>query len=211
MHVLFLSSHPFGAYALDYLKSCEGWDDISVKVAGRLDPYPESYDLGVSFLYNFRIPAPELTPNRKWINFHPAPLPAYRGRNVAYHAIMNGELEFGATLHYVAPAFDTGDIIDMLTFPLLSIYNAGDVAQLARERCLELFKRYIPDFLNQKPIMAYPQGQGTYYRKENINEFIGLSPYQEKLVRAITAELHYAKVKIAGRIYEFRPTEQTVG
>lgn len=205
MHVLFLSSHPFGAYALAYLKSCEGWDDISVKVTGRLDPYPESYDLGISFLYNFRIPASELTPNRKWINFHPAPLPSYRGRNVAYHAVMNGETEFGATLHYVAPEFDTGDIIDTSIFPLLATYNAGDIAQLAREHCLELFKKHVPDFLNKKPIAGHPQGQGTYYKKEKINEFIGLSPYQEKLVRAITAEPHYAKVKIAGRVYEFRP------
>ena len=43
-------------------------------------------------------------------NLHNAPLPSYRGHNAANHAILNGELEFAATIHWMAPEPDAGPI-----------------------------------------------------------------------------------------------------
>lgn len=164
------------------------------------------YDLGISYFYNHLIPEYELvSPSHIWLNFHPAPLPQYRGRNVAYHAILNGETEFGATLHYVAPEFDMGDIIAESKFPILESHTAGDIAFLARQHCLDLFKRYIPCFLNGEKIEGRPQGQGRYYRKEPISPYVPLTSEQQRLVRAITASPHCAKTVIGGIEYVIKP------
>ena len=46
-----------------------------------------------------------------FINCHAGLLPFYRGRNVLNWAIINGEKEFGVTVHHVDTGIDTGDII----------------------------------------------------------------------------------------------------
>lgn len=68
--------------------------DTGVRVTYNQD---DEYDCGVSFMHLKRINKKQL--EKPWINFHPAPLPEYRGRNLCYHALMNGETEFGATVH----------------------------------------------------------------------------------------------------------------
>jgi len=45
------------------------------------------------------------------INCHAGKLPFYRGRNVLNWALINGEKDFGVTVHYVDDGVDTGDII----------------------------------------------------------------------------------------------------
>jgi methionyl-tRNA formyltransferase len=207
MHVLFLTSHPLGTEALSYLQSYDGWDDISVKMTGELDPYPKSYDLGISFLYHYKIPETQLTPERVWLNFHPAPLPNYRGRNVAYHAILNGETWFGATLHYVDKTFDTGDIVQIRHFPIHPSDHAGIVAENARNACLELFKDYIPQFLMGRVPQGKKQSGGAYYKKSPINAEIDLTTEQATKIRAVTAPPHYAYVTIGGKRYDIIPAD----
>lgn len=46
-----------------------------------------------------------------FINCHAGALPFYRGRNPLNWALINGETEFGVTVHYVDEGIDTGDII----------------------------------------------------------------------------------------------------
>lgn len=208
MNVLFLSSHSLGRQALAYLESCDGWDNIDVKITGELDPYPDDYQLGISFLYNYLIPAKQLCPDRTWINFHPAPLPEYRGRNVAYHAIMNGETEFGATLHYVDKTFDTGDIIDIRKFMIYRDYHAGNVAEVARKECLALFYEWIPRFLKGERPVGRKQVGGTYYKKSSINSNVLLLSEQVEQIRAITAPPHYATTDIYGVKYAIIPASE---
>ena len=83
------------------------------------------YDIGVGFLYTYKIPAEQLT--KTWINFHPAPLPEYGGRNVAHHAIINNSQYFGGTMHYMNEEFDRGDIIDCQRFKIQKTDTAGDL------------------------------------------------------------------------------------
>ena len=70
----------------------------------------KSYSIGVNFLSPFLIPKNEIE-RSIWINFHPAPLPNYGGRNSAYYSLLNEENYFGATIHYMNEKFDGGDII----------------------------------------------------------------------------------------------------
>ena len=208
MNILFLSSHWLGEEALEYLVQCNGWDDISGKLNGQLDPYPEQYDMGISFLYNYLIPAEQLTKDRVWINFHPAPLPEYRGRNVGYHAILNGEKEFGATLHYVDKTFDTGDIIEVRRFPILRSDHAGDVTRNARDTSLQMFKDWMPRFLKGEKPMGFRQIGGTYYKKTPINPNVLLLSEQILQIRAITAPPHYAETTIEGVKYVIQPASE---
>jgi methionyl-tRNA formyltransferase len=60
------------------------------------------------------------------LNMHGSLLPKYRGRAPVNWAILNGERETGATLHYMSARADAGDIVDQLAVPIL----ADDSAQL---------------------------------------------------------------------------------
>ena len=45
------------------------------------------------------------------LNVHLAPLPYYRGRHPLHWALINGETEFGLTIHRMTPEIDAGDIL----------------------------------------------------------------------------------------------------
>lgn len=52
------------------------------------------------------------------INQHLGKLPAYRGVFPIFHAIANGEKEFGISIHYMDEEFDNGPILVQKTFPI---------------------------------------------------------------------------------------------
>lgn len=57
-------------------------------------------------------------PEKGAINLHLGKLPAYRGLFPIFHAIVNGEKEFGVTVHYMNVKFDDGPIINQKTIPI---------------------------------------------------------------------------------------------
>src|SRR5579883_573547 len=61
------------------------------------------------------------------LNLHGSLLPKYRGRAPVNWAILNGELETGATLHYMTSRADAGDIVDQLAVPILEDDDAREV------------------------------------------------------------------------------------
>lgn len=75
-------------------------------------PPSTSFDLGVSYGYGRLITDPELSvPPRGFINYHPAPLPRYKGPTELIDAIANEEMEWGVTVHFMDKTYDTGPII----------------------------------------------------------------------------------------------------
>lgn len=56
----------------------------------------------------------------KLINVHPSLLPKYKGLDTHARAIMAGEKEHGATVHWVIPELDSGEIIAQQSIPILS-------------------------------------------------------------------------------------------
>jgi methionyl-tRNA formyltransferase len=163
--------------------------------------------LGVSFLYNYLIPAEQIK-NHVWVNFHPAPLPEYRGRNVGYQSILNNEKEFGATLHYADETFDTGDIIAVKYFPIRASDHAGNVTENARNACLHLFYEWMPRLLKGEKPQGFRQMGGTYYKKKPIDPNVSLTSEQQRLVRAITAPPHFAETTIGGIKYVIKPKSE---
>ena len=54
------------------------------------------------------------------INIHPSLLPKYKGLNTHARAIEAGDAEHGATVHWVTPELDSGEIIAQRSLPIKS-------------------------------------------------------------------------------------------
>jgi len=79
------------------------------------------------------------------LNMHGSLLPKYRGRAPVNWAIIHGETETGATLHYMADKPDAGDIVAQTAVPILPDDVAADVflkvtvaAEMTLDRALPL-------------------------------------------------------------------------
>jgi methionyl-tRNA formyltransferase len=72
-------------------------------------------------------PALLAIPARGALNMHGSLLPKYRGRVPVNWAVLHGERETGATLHYMADKPDAGDIVAQTAVPILPDDTAGEV------------------------------------------------------------------------------------
>jgi methionyl-tRNA formyltransferase len=85
-------------------------------------------DFIFSFYYRALLKDPILSAARRGaLNMHGSLLPKYRGRAPVNWAILHGEKETGATLHYMVDRADAGDIVDQLAVPILGDDDARDV------------------------------------------------------------------------------------
>lgn len=108
----------------------------------------EEVDVIISVLYPFVIEK-EILDKAKIaaVNLHQAPLPHYKGCNSVSHAIMNGEKEYGVTLHLMNEELDSGDIIERKMFPINDDITARELYELADKYCFEVFRRNIKNIL----------------------------------------------------------------
>lgn len=115
------------------------------------DNPPKTYfDLGISYCYPRKITEPLLSsPKKGFVNFHPGPLPKYKGPTELDDAIKNKERHWGVTVHYMDENYDTGPIIKMkkieLHEPPTASEELGAVShyflfQLFKETVLELYQ-----------------------------------------------------------------------
>jgi methionyl-tRNA formyltransferase len=85
-------------------------------------------DFLFSFYYRLMLKAPLLAiPQNGALNMHGSLLPRYRGRVPVNWAIIHGETETGATLHYMTEKPDNGDIVAQTAVPILPDDTAGEV------------------------------------------------------------------------------------
>lgn len=77
-------------------------------------------------------------PKYKAINCHAGKLPFYRGRNILNWVLINDEVEFGITVHYIDTGIDTGDIILQRTFPITDDDTYQTLLSTAHRECPEL-------------------------------------------------------------------------
>jgi len=88
-------------------------------------------DVIFSFYYRYMIKEPILSiPPAGCLNLHPSLLPAYRGRAPVNWVLVNGEMETGATLHYMTPRPDDGDIVNQKTI----VIDPDDTALLLHRK-----------------------------------------------------------------------------
>lgn len=172
-------------------------------------PVKLEYNLGLNFLGTHKVPEEEVKrPRLGWVNFHPAPLPEFRGRNLCYHAIMTEAEYFGATVHYMSPEYDTGPLIDVQRFAILPSDTAGELHAKAITTLKRMFRQWVPQLLlDRVPTWPQDESRARYYRKEPINgQLLLASDYDRRLARAATYHpRHHAYVIIGGRKYELVP------
>jgi methionyl-tRNA formyltransferase len=93
-------------------------------------------DLFVSMSFN-QIFKPAIThlPEYGTINCHAGKLPFYRGRNILNWVLINGDNEFGITVHFIDEGIDTGDILLQRTFPITLDDNYSTLLEIAHKEC----------------------------------------------------------------------------
>ncbi len=85
-------------------------------------------DFVFSFYYKLMLKTPLLAlPRCGALNMHGSLLPYYRGRVPVNWAIIHGETQTGATLHYMTEKPDAGAIVDQTAVPILANDTAADV------------------------------------------------------------------------------------
>tara|TARA_B100000795_G_scaffold67858_1_gene46843 strand:- start:725 stop:1351 length:627 start_codon:yes stop_codon:yes gene_type:complete len=208
MKVLFLGNGSF--HSLKAEKQLRGMNCEVVCVHNDNQKYKnweKDYDLGISFLYAFKVPDGEIS-CKQWINFHPAPLPGYGGRNLAYHAIMNDERQYGGTIHYMESSFDTGPIIAVNLFKIKEGDVAGDIFLRSCNVLIQMFDFYVPLLIrNEQPLESTIQKNTTYYKDMNIDDFITVSYSLKKEIRAKMFLPHAPKINIGGKVYKIVPDD----
>jgi len=125
------------------------------------------------------------------INFHPGP-PSYPGTGCYNFAIYHQEKEYGVTCHHLARKVDTGKIIFVKKFPLLSNDTVNDLIQRTYVYLNLIFYEIILGLLvnNSLPESDLQWGIKPYTKKA-LNELCKLSQNMsneeiDKRIRATT-------------------------
>lgn len=106
-------------------------------------------DFLLSFYYRNMI-KPELLelPSRGALNLHGSYLPKYRGRVPVNWAVINGETETGATLHYMVAKPDAGDIVDQEKVAIAFTDTAYDVFGKVTDAAVTVLQRAWPKLVD---------------------------------------------------------------
>lgn len=116
------------------------------------NPPLEPFEMGVSYCYPRKIEEPLLsTPPKGFINYHPAPLPKYKGPTELTDAIKNKETDWGVTVHYMDENYDTGKIIKIKKIklhepPILE----QELGPISHYFLFDLFKETIKEIYENK-------------------------------------------------------------
>jgi methionyl-tRNA formyltransferase len=106
-------------------------------------------DFIFSFYYRHLIPEAILTTARRGaLNLHGSLLPRYRGRAPVNWAVLAGETEAGASLHYMSARADAGDLVAQEAVPILPNDTAGEVMTKVAVVGERLLWRYVPELVS---------------------------------------------------------------
>lgn len=166
-------------------------------------------DLVISFLFWRRIRRPLIDlPRLGCINFHPAPLPEFRGYGVYSVGICSEAREWGVSAHFVDETIDTGDIIEVRRFDINPRRETAlSLEQKSQRALLELFEDVIDLALSGAPLPRTPQGEGRYTSRQAFEEMRRIMPTDtpaeiERKVRAFWYPPYRgATIEIGGQTY----------
>jgi methionyl-tRNA formyltransferase len=120
---------------------------------------PADVDLVISFLFWKLIREPLLSLARiGCLNFHPAPLPDFRGLGGYNVAILEGRSEWGVSCHFLDEGFDTGDLVEVDRFRIDERAETAFSLDLrSQERLLALYRRVLARVLAGEELPREPQ------------------------------------------------------
>jgi methionyl-tRNA formyltransferase len=162
-------------------------------------------DFLFSFYYRHMIgPALLASARRGAINMHGSLLPKYRGRVPVNWAVIHGERETGATLHYMVDKPDAGDFVDQQAVPILPDDTALDVFRKVTVAAEIVLHRTLPLLIAGKaPRVQQDLSQGSYFggRKPQDGRIDWNHPAQSvhNLVRGVAPPYPGAFTTVAGK------------
>lgn len=118
-----------------------------------------------SFYFRKMIPMRLLSlASRGALNMHGSLLPHYRGRSPVNWAILKGEKQTGATLHYMAEKPDAGDMVDQVAVPIGPDDDALTVARRVGDAAVAVLSRCWPHLkAGTAPRRPLNVSQGSYF------------------------------------------------
>jgi len=162
-------------------------------------------DFVFSFYYR-KMLGPRLLalPGRGALNMHGSLLPRYRGRVPVNWAVIRGEAETGATLHYMVEKPDAGDIVDQQAVPILPDDTAGEVFDKVTVAAEMVLYRSLPGLLaGTAPRRPQDLTLGSYFggRKPEDGRIDWRGPAQavHNLVRGVAPPYPGAFTEVGGR------------
>jgi methionyl-tRNA formyltransferase len=169
-------------------------------------------DFLFSFYYRALLGPPLLRLARRGaLNMHGSLLPKYRGRAPVNWAILSGEHETGATLHYMTERADAGDIVDCQAVPILADDEAREVFAKVTVAAETILARSLPELLAgtaaRRPQRIEP---GQYFRRRTPAD--GCIDWQRSaleihnLVRAVAPPFPGAFGEVDGERWEIHRT-----
>ncbi|MHB8405287.1 MAG: formyltransferase [Gammaproteobacteria bacterium] len=122
-------------------------------------------DFVFSFYYRFMLKAALLgIPRHGALNLHGSLLPKYRGRVPVNWAIIHGEHETGASLHYMEVKPDAGDLVDQQAVPILPDDTAFEVFNKVTVAAELVLNRSLPALINgNAPRTPLDLKSGSYF------------------------------------------------
>ncbi len=165
-------------------------------------------DFIFSFYYRSLLPAALLRCARRGaLNMHGSLLPKYRGRAPVNWAILRGERESGATLHYMVARADAGDIVDQQSVPILLDDDAREVFAKVTVAAETVLARSLPGLIaGTAPRRPQPIEPGQYFgrRRPEDGRIDWARPALEihNLVRAVAPPFPGAFGMVGGERWE---------
>ena len=174
-------------------------------------------DFVFSFYYRALLGAPLLRAARRGaLNMHGSLLPKFRGRAPVNWAILRGERESGATLHYMVERADAGDIVDSQAVPILLDDDAREVYTKVTVAAETVLARSLPALIaGNAPRRPQPLLPGEYFgrRRPEDGRIDWSRPALEihNLVRAVAPPFPGAFGTVAGERWEIQRTRLAPG
>ena len=174
-------------------------------------------DFVFSFYYRALLGAPLLRAARRGaLNMHGSLLPKFRGRAPVNWAILRGERESGATLHYMVERADAGDIVDSQAVPILLDDDAREVYTKVTVAAETVLARSLPALIaGNAPRRPQPVLPGEYFgrRRPEDGRIDWSRPALEihNLVRAVAPPFPGAFGTVAGERWEIQRTRLAPG
>jgi methionyl-tRNA formyltransferase len=157
-------------------------------------------------------------PPRGTLNCHAGALPFYRGRNPLTWALINGEREFGITVHWVDLGIDTGDIVLQVKVPIRPEDTYATLLAIAEERCADTLVKAISEVFqrtDQRIAQASIDPVGMYCcRRRAGDEEIDWATdtsHLERFVRALVPPGPGARTSWEQRPYAILAAEEVSG
>jgi len=165
---------------------CKAWALQNTPEGFSLTNDVNESDVIISVMYD-KIFSKDTLEGKSAYNFHPGPLPEYKGVGLSSWLIINEEKKAGVTLHEIDNNIDTGNIIEVRNFPIDDGETADSLHAKAEQHMLKMFKEWYTSLLYGK-YNSVPQDNnlGKVYKKrdlekaKDITRFIRAFQFQDK-------------------------------